>query len=91
MNTSEKYTVRSFSSKFLFLAQKNLVLLQRLGFLRLEIPNESISEEISVNEVEEPSNRFAVNEYDNYKIHYSGKSANVAQSSNFGSCSSFPF
>ena len=67
--------MRSFSSKFHFSAQKNIVLLKKLGFLRLEIPNKSISEEISVTEVEEPSNRFAVNEYDNYKIHYSGESA----------------
>ena len=41
----------------------------------LEIPNENTSEEISVNELEEPSNILSAGKCDNYNINYSGKSA----------------
>ena len=43
----------------------------------LEIPNESTSEKISVNELEEPSNILSAGSCDNYNINYSGKSAEI--------------
>ena len=39
----------------------------------LEIPNESTSVEISVNELEESSNILSAGRCDNYNIYYSGK------------------
>ena len=42
-----------------------------------EIPSKSTYEEISVNELEEPSNILSAGRCDNYKINYSGKSAKI--------------
>ena len=43
----------------------------------LEILNESTAEEISVNELEEPSNILSAGRCDNYNINYSGQSAKI--------------
>ena len=43
----------------------------------LEIPNESTSEEISVNEPEESSNILSAGRCDNYNINYSEQSAKI--------------
>ena len=55
---------------------------------RLEIPNESILEEVPVNQLEEPSNILSASKYDNYNINRSGKSAKIVQNSNSDSSSS---
>ena len=55
---------------------------------RLEIPNESILEEVSVNQLEEPSNILSASKYDNYNINRSRKSAKIVQNSNSDSSSS---
>ena len=54
----------------------------------LEIPSESTYEEISVNGLEEPSNKLFAGKCDNYNINYSGKSAKIVQNSNYDSSSS---
>ena len=47
----------------------------------LEIPNESISEGISVDELEEPLNMLSADKYDNYNVNYSRNSAKIIQNS----------
>ena len=50
---------------------------------RLEIPNESTLEKVSVDELEEPSNILSAGRCDNYNInYYSGKSAKIVKNSN---------
>ena len=41
--------------------------------------------EISVNELQEPSNMLPADKYDNYNINYLGKSAKAIQNSNYDS------
>ena len=55
----------------------------------LEIPNESTSEKISVNELEKSSRILSAGRCDNYNInYYSGKSAKIVKNSNSDSNSS---
>ena len=54
----------------------------------LQIPSESNLVEISVNELVESSNKLFAGECDNYNINYSGKSAKIAQNSNYDTSTS---
>ena len=54
----------------------------------LQIPNEIVSEEISVNELKDPSNILSAGKYDNYSISFSGKSVKITETSNSDSSSS---
>ena len=49
---------------------------------RLEVPNEVISKDISVDKLEELSNIISAGKCDKDNINYSGKSANIVQNSN---------
>ena len=76
------------SLKYLFPAQKNLVLLQQvfesnseLVPSRLEISNKSILEFQLMN-YWGPSNILSIGKCDNCNINYSGKSAKIVQNSN---------
>ena len=54
---------------------------------RLEVPNEGISKDISVDKLEELSNIISAGKCDKDNINYSGKSANIVQNSNSTSVS----
>ena len=56
-------------------------------FSGLEILNQCISKDISVNNLEEPSNIISTGKYDNCNINYSEKFVNIVQNSNSASVS----
>ena len=101
MNTSESCAVvRSFCSssvlspKYFFLLKKSGNIENSLFDRNLEVPTSSssleipdqISKDISVNNLEEPSNIISIGKYDN--INYPEKFVKIVQNSNYGSISS---
>ena len=104
MNTSESCAVvRSFSSssvlspKLLFSSEKSRNVENSLfnknlevptSSSSLEIPDQCISKDISVKNLEEPSNIISTGKYDNCNINYPEKFVKIVQNSNSASNSS---
>ena len=104
MNTSESCAVvRSFSSssvlspKLLFSSEKSRNVENSLfnknlevptSSSSLEIPDQCISKDISVKNLEEPSNIISTGKYDNCNINYPEKFVKIVQNSNSASISS---
>ena len=104
MNTSESCAVeRSFSSssvlspKLLFSSEKSRNVENSLFNKNLEVPTSSssfeipdhcISKDISVKNLEEPTNIISTGKYDSFKINYPEKFIKIVQNSNSASISS---
>ena len=86
MNTSQSCAVeRSFSSssvlrpKLLFSSEKSRNVENSLFNKNPEVPDQCISKDISVKNLEEPSNIISAGKYDNCKINYPEKFVKIVQ------------